>query len=313
MPVTRSLSTRLAGRVGMVRRRAQGRWATPLLLRKRYRAAFGRELNPMQPATMSEKVFARMYLMDRHDDTSVHPLVDKLVVREVIESVVGREHVIPLLWSGDDPRQIPLDRVARPSMLKPTHLTGGVIRIDDALDDAWARRHAAGWLREDLYWAGREFQYYRLPRRLMIESFLSDDIPDGPLDYSVWCFHGQPRMVQLRNHTRDINYFVDLDFTTITVYSAGARDLQVPRPPQWERLLQVAQALSEPFEFVRVDCYAIDDRVYVGELTFTPASGKLRFADPGIDARIGGLWHFDPQAPVLDVVAHPTFRTSAHT
>lgn len=296
----------------MVRRRAQGRWATPAILRRRFREFTGGELDPLQPRTMSEKVFARMYLMDRHNDTSARPLVDKLTVREVIGRVVGDEHLVPLLWSGDQAEAIPFETVEHPSILKPTHMTGGVIRIDDGLNVAAARRDARGWLREDLYWPGREFQYYRLPRRLMIEGFLSDGIPHGPLDYSVWCFHGRPQLVQLRNHTRDINHFVDLDFRQIEVYRPGARDERVPRPARWTDILEIARALAEPFEFVRVDCYAVGDHVYVGELTFTPAGGRLRFASPEHDERIGALWSFDPAAPVLDVARFPAFRTSAH-
>lgn len=311
MTHNRTFTGRLRGRIDMLRWRLPRRWATEIILRRRFRAHTGRELDVLSPVTMTEKVFARMILMDRHDDTSVRTLVDKLDVRDVIGSVAGREYLVPLLWSGSNAHAVPFEQLPHPSILKPTHMTGGVIRIDADLDHQWARRHARGWLREDIYWPGREFQYHRLPARLMVEAFLSDGIPDGPLDYSVWCFHGRPHMVQLRNHSRDINLFVDLHFEEIEIYVPGTNRFVPRRPQTWRRILEVAAALSAPFEFVRVDCYAIGTEVYVGELTFTPAGGKLRFASERIDAKVGELWRFDPETPVLDVDRHPSFRSPA--
>ena len=38
-------------------------------------------------------------------------------------------------------------------------------------------------------------------------------------------------------------------------------------------MLEIAQILSKDFTFVRVDLYSIEEKVYFGELTFSPASG----------------------------------------
>lgn len=38
-------------------------------------------------------------------------------------------------------------------------------------------------------------------------------------------------------------------------------------------MISMAQKLSEPFEFVRVDLFEIDGSVYFGEMTFIPACG----------------------------------------
>jgi hypothetical protein len=52
----------------------------------------------------------------------------------------------------------------------------------------------------------------------------------------------------------------------------------------------LAERLSERFEFVRVDLYAIGDRIVVGELTHYPAAGNKAFDPPEWDLRLGALW-----------------------
>ncbi|WP_168583460.1 ATP-grasp fold amidoligase family protein [Gephyromycinifex aptenodytis] len=306
----RSLTARALGRIAMLTRRARGRWATEAILRHRYRQQCGRDLDLDHPLTMTDKIYARMLLIDRHRDESVTALADKYLVRQTIAEVVGETHLVPLLWQGGDPAQIPFDDLPTPAILKPNHLTGSLITITPELDRAWAVRHARGWLRESMYWPAREYQYHPITRRLIVEAFIDDGQPNGPLDYSVWCFHGRAHLVQIRDRSKELNYFVDTNFVRQQVYADTNPDVVASRPRSWDRLLECAAALAAPFEFVRVDLYDVHGHVYVGELTFTPARGRLRFASPEWDARLGALWHFDPGRPVLPHDAPDAFRPS---
>ena len=45
------------------------------------------------------------------------------------------------------------------------------------------------------------------------------------------------------------------------------------KPARLTEMLRVAEKLSEPFPFVRVDLYEHDGKVVFGELTFTPGAG----------------------------------------
>ena len=38
-------------------------------------------------------------------------------------------------------------------------------------------------------------------------------------------------------------------------------------------MIEFAESISERFPFVRVDLFVIEDKIYFGELTFTPAGG----------------------------------------
>jgi hypothetical protein len=58
----------------------------------------------------------------------------------------------------------------------------------------------------------------------------------------------------------------------------------------------VAERLAQEFDFVRVDLYALGDRIVVGELTHYPTGGNKSFEPPEWDARLGALW----PRPTLD-------------
>ena len=45
------------------------------------------------------------------------------------------------------------------------------------------------------------------------------------------------------------------------------------KPTNFQLMLEYAEILAEDFEFVRVDLYDVNDRIYFGELTFSPNGG----------------------------------------
>ncbi|MFB8828542.1 ATP-grasp fold amidoligase family protein [Azotobacter sp. CWF10] len=61
-------------------------------------------------------------------------------------------------------------------------------------------------------------------------------------------------------------------------------------------MLDIAKRLSAPFGYLRVDCYRHDGKIYVGELTITPAAGAYRFLPPEWDLILGSKfgWPEDP-------------------
>lgn len=292
----------------MAQRRLLGRWATPGIIRRRYRRHTGQTFDARGPVTMTDKVHARMLLMDRARDDSITPLVDKLLVRRTIAAVVGAEHLPSLLWYGTDPSSIPFDDLPLPAVLKPSHLTGHVRVLDVGADRGELIRDARGWLRENCYSASREYQYRNVEPRLMIEDHLDDGRHHGPIDYSFWCFHGTPELLQVRDAQGAVRAFTDLDLRPLDVYGPTEPLTTRLRPRSLSRMIEFARALSAPFEFVRVDFYDIDGHPVVGELTFTPARGLLRFSTAEWDRRIGSLWHFDPTRPALPPTAPDTFR-----
>jgi hypothetical protein len=53
----------------------------------------------------------------------------------------------------------------------------------------------------------------------------------------------------------------------------------VERPAQFKEMVRVASDLSRDFDFVRIDLYAVDDKIYFGGYTFTPGAACDHFSD----------------------------------
>ena len=70
----------------------------------------------------------------------------------------------------------------------------------------------------------------------------------------------------------------------------------IARPANFERMLAIASQLSTGFDFVRVDLYNVDGRIYFGELTFTPMAGYLKLRPESWDLKLGEKWTVWSQA-----------------
>ena len=55
-------------------------------------------------------------------------------------------------------------------------------------------------------------------------------------------------------------------------------------------MIDVAQRLGRDTDFVRVDLYAVAERIVVGELTNYPAAGKSPFLPSSFNATFGQHW-----------------------
>jgi hypothetical protein len=125
---------------------------------------------------------------------------------------------------------------------------------------------------------------------VIVEEYLKNEDGTGPLDYRFWCFGGIPEVIQVDNHAHDINPFFDTKWNLLDLYYRdGAARPALGKPKNFEQMLVVASRLSEGFDFVRVDLYNIDGKIYFGEMTFTPA-GSLKFRPPIWDFRLGEKW-----------------------
>lgn len=116
-----------------------------------------------------------------------------------------------------------------------------------------------------------------------------------PNDYKIHCFDGEPCFVQVHadrfsDHACSI---YDRDFRRLDVelsYPSGEFD----RPREWDEMLEVASALSEGLDYIRVDLYWTGDSVYVGEMTPYDAGGLKEFQPDAWDLEWGQRWTLPP-------------------
>lgn len=52
---------------------------------------------------------------------------------------------------------------------------------------------------------------------------------------------------------------------------------------------EYATKIAQDFKFVRVDFYEVNNRIYLGELTFTPGAFIFKYNNPDEEIKIGNL------------------------
>jgi TupA-like ATPgrasp len=268
-------------------RRAEGE----RILRGRFAQIHGSMLDLKNANTFTEKVYRRMIETNRDGIPTFTRLADKYLAREHVRETIGAEYLVPLIWSGEDPRQIPFDHLPPKSIAMTNHGSGGNIVLEHPIDRDLIIKKMHDGLSQNFYWAQREFQYYEIEPRVMVEEFIDDDHPDGPLDYRFWCFNGKAEAIQVDNNSHSLNAFYTTTWNlTDCTYRNTTGIRQAKRPDNLGELLSVAERLSSPFDFVRIDLYSVKGKTYFGEFTFTPTAGCNKFDPLHWDLYFGEKW-----------------------
>lgn len=229
----------------------------------------------VHPRRFSEKLWSRMFY---ERDPLLTVLSDKLGVRDYVEAKVGPDYLVPLLWSGENPDAIPYDELPASFVIKATHGCSYNIIVKDKsqLDREKTRRQLLHWLDQNYcqdYRLGAEWGYKNIRPSILVEAFIEDD-GKVPIDYKFWCFAARvecatvhmDRFEKHRVRTMDRNFN---SYAYPFPLDDGSGDCR--RPVNFERMLKVAETLAEGFEFMRVDLYNLQGRIYFGEMTAYPA------------------------------------------
>ena len=275
-----------------IKRRVMRRSEGEAFLLRRFARIHGRPLDMKDPQTFTEKLFARMITWNRGDmPHRFRALADKYAVRSYVASRVGEEYLIKLLWHGENPHAIPFDQLPAEYVIKPSHASGQVLIVRGEVNRQEVIRQVSSWLASDYYWQAREYQYYGLKPRIVIEEYLKSQEEGGPLDYRFWCFAGVPEVIQVDNHAHDINPFFDTHWNPVALYyRKNATRPCIEKPRAFEQMCELARRLSQGIGFVRVDLYNINGRPYCGELTLSPVGGIFQFTPNDWDLTLGKKW-----------------------
>ena len=248
-----------------------------------------------RPVTFNEKI----QWLKLHDRNPIYrTLVDKYAVRQFVAQRIGYHYLNKVYGLWDNPDEIEFDALPDRFVLKVTHGSGMNLLVPDKskLDIRHTVRQLKKWCSRDYYSIGREWAYKDLPRRVVCERLLVDEIGELPLDYKVFCFNGCPKLIQVDvdrfgNHTRAFydTDWVKQDFQLL--YNAPS--VPIKRPGRLEEMLEGACALSAGIPFVRVDFYALPE-IFFGEMTFYPENGLGPFRPLCWDTRLGNLIALPP-------------------
>ncbi|WP_372570468.1 ATP-grasp fold amidoligase family protein [Ruegeria jejuensis] len=202
---------------------------------------------------------------------------DKEFVKTYVAGIAGNAYNVPTLAILRTAEDVETFDVPEPCVIKPTHGCGSVTILKDGAEPD--RAALANQLTENYYFVARERNYRQLKGKLIVEPllFAGQDVND----YKVFCWKGQARCILYVNDRNRSFYrhLFDTDWNLLPV-ELSPFDMKRPIPPRpkaLEEMLSVAEQLSKPFGFVRVDFYLDQDRVLVGEITHCHQGGNEKF------------------------------------
>lgn len=267
------------------------------MLMIQYRLQLNRKLDLKNPKRYTEKV---QYYKINYKNPILPKCVDKYEVRDYIKSKCCNEYLTDVYGVFSNIDEIKFSLFPDKFVLKDTLGGGGnsVIIIKDKLalsENNRIKRQLKEWLKRSYNKKtdGREWPYYSgIHHRIMAEQYLEDKT-EGLTDYKFFCFKGKIACVYvIKNRLMGEHgelAIMDREFNRLPFQSA-TQDImkETPSKPQnYERMIMLAEKLSEEFPHVRVDLYNIEGRIFFGELTFYGASGYQKFIPDEFDYILG--------------------------
>lgn len=213
---------------------------------------------------------------------------DKIAVNSLLDELNFSDIKIPTYYSnyGRLPENIFDNLPSTKLIIKCNHSSGWNLIVDrKQLPTApkYIVHKINEWLSLNYsYITGYEAQYENITPGVIIEPILVDK----PTDYGFWCVNGNIEGISLTRklgkNLEEYIAFVDENGMQNKWYigvSPAQVNLNKNQKQMINAIIPYVKEIAKPFDFVRVDMYYINGKVYFGETTFTPCSGRLTYAE----------------------------------
>lgn len=254
-----------------------------------FRGEMGSKLNLNDPKTFNEKLqWLKIY---DHRDEYID-LVDKIKAKEVVGTIVGEEHIVPMYGAWENADEIPFDSLPDQYVLKCNHDQGSVIVVSDKsnINEEDVRIIFNKKLNRSIFPGTREYPYKTIQPRVFAEHYLGGTM----IDYKFYCFNGEPKFLycskgMLRAHVGEVAFY-DLNWNQMPFYRTDYQRLnKTERPLHFDEMVHIAKQLSKDIPFVRIDLFEVNNKVYFSEFTLCPASGLMPFVPAKYDRIVGDM------------------------
>ena len=244
-----------------------------------------------RPRTLNDKV---VYLYDNYFCRSPikQVIATKYFAKQYVKDVVGEEHVVKLYGVWDNPEDVEWDKLPSKFVLKSVRGNFGrqVIIIKDK-----SKMNVQEVTEKLKKFCATPGMRSINSKRIIAEELLE---PKGGflVDYKFFCSYGKVLIADCM--AREDNEITDSDFKTCSFYEIPEWKripmkidnypiLEIDKPKNYEKMIDVCEKLSKDFPLIRVDLYGIGDRVLVGELTEDASGGKSVFEKVEWDFKLG--------------------------
>ena len=254
----------------------------------------GKNYNDSNIITIQDKL---NWLIIHENPENKTNIVDKILLHEYSKKILGEDICVPIIKIYNNIEEINFTELPEKFVLKCNHGSGMNILCNNKsrLNITKTRYLLNKWLNTNFGFKNFEYQYINIKRKIFAEKYLSDDI----VDYKIYCFHGKPKFIRVQknliNQTGKLNNYYNLDWslneieTGLGSYFVRRPDLIIEKPKKLNVMIKYAKKLSSFFSFVRVDLYEIENKVYLGELTFTPSNNIFSNKDYNQSLYLGNM------------------------
>lgn len=249
--------------------------------KKKYKRAGLGDLNLDNPKTFDEKLW---WLKYNYFNPLMTECTDKIKVRDYVIDKGYPDILNEVYGIYNTPDEIDWNILPDQFYLKTNHSSATNIYISNK-ENANKKKIETRlnlFLRKKHYPISREWNYKDIKPKIIAEKVLESSI--GLTDYRFLCSLGKVQGLFIDIDTAEVNgdhsteakrLVYDKDFQLLDVGVSrprfSAADFELPL--NINEMKEIAEKLSKPFPFSRVDLYNINGKIIFGELTFFHAGG----------------------------------------
>lgn len=267
-----------------------------------YRIKTGRKLNLKNPTRYSEKIQLRKYL---HHSNELYILcADKYKVREYIKEKIGEEYLVPMYFAKEQITVEDLEKLPNAFVLKTNNATKTNIIVRNKQEENLEEivRKMNEYTKLKFGYRTFELFYNKIKPMIIAEKYIGSSDGLVPNDFKFFCFKNNgsnPKIIIQVDYGRfsdsHVRHFYNEDWKEIPMTNRKNSPIDhiVEKPQNYEKMLEIVKILGNDFDFVRVDLYEVEGKIYFGELTFTDGSGYNPIKPDEYDKIFGSYWHFE--------------------
>jgi len=234
--------------------------------------------NFKNPKDLSERILSSM-LSPSFKQHSIY--VDKVKVRDYIRSKGLESILLKHYGVWENPEDIDFSKLPEKFALKTNNGCGNHIFCKDKSTlnkEECIRKLKLNLQKIESLESNLEPQYKMIPPLVFCEELIDTGSDSWPTDYKFTCINGEPNHIFLATEReKKVKYGTfDLEWNVLPYTKAEFRPKLYPEKPKYlKEMADIARILSKDFEFVRVDLYESGDKIFFGELTFSPWGGLM--------------------------------------
>ena len=228
------------------------------------------------PKTFSEKV---LWLKLYYEDQRITICGDKYRAKFYIDDILGSGYTVPIIKKYDSVSDINLDELPEKFVLKVNWCTGYNIIVTDKsridLEEVKAKLDMWRLPWKSSYYGSFNWGYKNMKPVIFAEEYLN--IPDNSTEYKLFCLNGKVKicLVELDYFGKTpMRAYYDCNWNELPFqFEKIKKTSNVKKPDTYEKMIELAENLAEPFPYVRIDFYHVDGKLYIGEMTFYSGGG----------------------------------------